>query len=295
MNAVQAGPWPGQPPAALLAAVTRLLLPLVRYLVSVGITYPVFAEVLKRVFLEAAKAEAHAAGGRVTDSRLTLLSGVHRKDIRRLTREAPEPAEVPPLHAIGTALVARWLSDPAYLGQDGEPLPLERSATRGGAQSFAALAASVSADVRPRAILDELVRLGIVRVEDDLVHLAVSGFVPAAQSDARAYYFGEALHDHVAAGTHNLRGHTPPFLERSVYYDELSPAAVARLGAHAESLAMGMLTEVNRQGEAEERDDPPPAAARMRMRLGVYFYAAPVAPPPPALRLVPGGGKGPAP
>jgi hypothetical protein len=287
MNALATGTWPGPAPAPLLNAVSRLLLPLVRHLIAFGITYPVFADMLKRVFLEAAQAEARAAGGRLTDSRLTLLSGVHRKDIRRLMREEPEGTEVPPLHGIGTALVARWLSDPAYSGPDGQPVPLPRFASRDGGKSFSALAESVSADVRPRAILDELVRLGIVRTEGDHVELAVPGFVPAQQPDTKAYYFGEAIHDHVAAGTHNLRGGRPPFLERSVYYDELSPVAVGRIAERAETLAMGMLTDVNRLGEAEERDDPPAPAQRMRMRLGVYFYAEPVAPAAPALKLVP--------
>jgi hypothetical protein len=271
----------------LLGALRKLLLPLVRHLIGVGITYPVFAELLKRVFLDAARAEAQAAGGRLTDSRLTLLSGVHRKDIRRMAREESVPSEAPPLHAIGTTLVARWLSDPAYAGADGRPVALARSAARGGALSFPALAAAVSGDVRPRAILDELSRLGVVRVENDLVHLAVGGFVPTREPDAKAFYFGEAVHDHIAAGMHNLRDGKPPFLERNVYYDELSPAAVARIRDRAQSLAMGMLTDVNRLGDAEERDDPPAPGQRMRMRLGVYFYAAPVEPQPRQLRLVP--------
>ncbi|MDH5287935.1 MAG: DUF6502 family protein [Betaproteobacteria bacterium] len=281
------GTWPGQPPAALIAAVCRMLHPLVRYLVSVGISYPVFAEMLKRVFLDAARAEAQAAGGRLTDSRLMLLSGVHRKDIRRLSRETPEDAGVPALHNLGTTLVARWLSDPAYADEQGQPAPLARSAARGGALSFPALAQSVSADVRPRAILDELVRLGVVRIEGEFVRLDVGGFVPARAPDAKAFYFGEALHDHVAAGTHNLRGAAPPFLERSVQYDELAPAAVARIAERAQGLAMGMLTDLNRQAEAEERDDPPAPGQRMRMRVGVYFYSEPVH-APPALRLVAG-------
>jgi hypothetical protein len=268
-----------------MSALHRLLMPLARYLVSVGITYPVFAELLKRVFVEAARQEAQATGGRVTDSRLTLLSGVHRKDIRRLTREGPVDEEAPPMHAIGTSLVARWLSDRHFLDAEGKPLPLPRSTTRGGAASFAALAQSVSADVRPRAILDELARLGVVRVDQDLVYLEVGGFVPRHEPTAHARNFGEALHDHIAAGTHNLRGAGPAFLERSVYYDELSPAAAMRIADRAESLAMGMLTEINRQGEAEERADPPSDAERTRMRLGVYFYAEPVAKPQP-LKLV---------
>ena len=72
-----------------------------------------------------------------------------------------------------------------------------------------------------------------------------------------------------------LAGAAPPLLERSVQYDELAPAAVARIAERAQGLAMGMLTDFNRQAEAEERDDPPAPGQRMRMRVGVYFYSDP--------------------
>lgn len=278
---------PGQVRPALVAALRRLLHPLVRLLVAEGVTYPFFADLLKELFVTAAREEALANGGRVTDSRLTLLSGVHRKDIRRLTREAPADPARSQLHRVGTTLIARWLSEGRWRDASGNPIALPRSATRGGQVSFAALAESVSADVRPRAILDELVRLGVVRVDDDeLVHLEVAGFVPSKEPDAKAYFFGEGLHDHIAAAAHNLRGGLPPFLDRGVFYDELSPAAVERLAQRSEKLAMGVLTEINREAEAEERDDPPDPGQRMRMRLGVYYYTAPVTASPPNLRLV---------
>jgi hypothetical protein len=75
---------------------------------------------------------------------------------------------------------------------------------------------------------------------------------------------------------HNLAGTGPPMLERSVYYDELSPAAVAKLAERAETLAMGALQAINVDGMALERDDPPKPGERMRIRLGVFFHAEPV-------------------
>ena len=133
---------------------------------------------------------------------------------------------------LGTQIVARWLGDPAYHDREGRPRVLPRTPSKGGAESFAALVEKVSKNVRPRSVLDELVRLGVAEVDaDDRVHLVTRGFVPAKELDAKAFYFGEALHDHLAAGVHNLEGGKPAWLERSVYYDELSPAAVAQLQA----------------------------------------------------------------
>ena len=274
---------PGQPRAAVVAALRRVLRPLVRLLVGQGITYPFLSDLLKSVYVETAASEFKVGGKLATDSRLTLLTGVHRKDIRRLRRETPPDAGPTPAMTLGTQIVARWLGDPAYHDRNGEPRVLPRTPSKGGAESFAALVEKVSKNVRPRSVLDELVRLGVVEVDaDDRVRLVTRGFIPGKEIDAKAFYFGEALHDHLAAGVHNLSGVRPAWLERSVYYDELSKAAVAELQAKSERLSMQVLQEINRDGMALEARDPPAAGERMRMRLGVFFYAEPVAPPAPS-------------
>lgn len=268
---------PLAPRASVVAAVRRLLRPLVRLLVTHGITYPSLIELLKQVYVETAADEFAIGGKRPTDSRLTLLTGVHRKDIRRLLREPGPAPESPPGLTLGTQIVARWLGERAYCDARGKPIALPRTPRRGGVRSFAGLVESVSTNVRPRSVLDELVRLGVVEIDaDDNVHLVTRGFVPGKELDAKAYYFGEALHDHLASGVHNLTGAGPPELERSVYYDELSPAAVAKLRARAETLAMSALQAINVEGMALERDDPPRPDERMKIRLGVFFHAEPV-------------------
>ena len=274
---IDTGEMPGQPRPSVVAAMRRLLRPLVRLLVGQGITYPFLADLLKSVYVETAASEFTVGGKLATDSRLNVLTGVHRKDIRRLRRD-PAPDEGPSASmTLGTQIVARWLGDSAYHDRDGVPRRLPRTPSKGGAVSFAALVERVSKNVRPRSVLDELLRLGVVEIDpDDNVRLVTRGFVPGKELDAKAFYFGEALHDHLAAGVHNLGGARPAWLERSVYYDELSPTAVAALQAKSERLSMAVLQDVSRDGMALEASDPPASGERMRMRLGVFFYAEPV-------------------
>jgi hypothetical protein len=274
---------PGGPRSSVVLALRRVLRPLVRLMLQQGITYPSLLDLLKSIYVETAEREFALDSKLPTDSRLTILTGVHRKDIRRLRREAaPDPAR-PPALTLGTQIVARWLGDPGFHDAAGKPRPLPRTPSKGGAESFAALVEAVSKNVRPRSVLDELLRLGVVEIDsDDRVLLVTRGFVPGREFDAKALYFGEALHDHLAAGVHNLAGRRPPWLERSVYYDDLSPAAVARIAARAEELSMQVLQEINRDGMALEASDPPSRGQRMRMRLGVFFYAEPAADEPTA-------------
>lgn len=273
---------PLAPRPAVVAALRRVLRPIVRLLVSQGITYPYLSDLLKVTYVETATKEFELGLRPLSDSRVTLLTGVHRKDVRRLRHETAPDATPPPALTLGTKIVARWLGEPAYHDRAGTPRPLARTPHQGGADSFAALVEKVSKNVRPRAVLDELVRLGVVEIDaNDRVHLVTRGFVPGKELDAKAFYFGEALHDHLAAAADNLEGGRRPWLERSVYYDELTPAAVERIAAKSEQLAMQMLQEINRDGMALEASDPPLPEQRMRMRLGVFFFAEPVPPPPP--------------
>jgi len=271
-----AGAIPGAPNRAVVTALRRVLRPLVRLLVRQGITFPYVGDLLKLIYVETAEAEFALGGRPLTDSRITLLTGVHRKDVRHLRHDVELDALPQPTLTLGAQIVARWLGDPSYLDRRGRPRALPRT-PKGGADSFAALVEKVSTNVRPRSVLDELLRLGVVEVDaDDQVHLAARGFIPGKDLDAKAFYFGEAIHDHLAAAVHNLAGGSPTWLERSVYYDELSPEAVGKLTARSEELSMQVLQEINRDGMALEASDPPIPEKRMRMRLGVYFYAEPV-------------------
>ena len=107
-------------------------------LLTHGVAYPAFAAALKQVFLEAAHEELAAAGQKRTDSAVSLLSGVHRRDVRTLGRLASvdRAAEREAPANVASQVVARWLSDPDYLDEAGQPRPLARY---GEAPSFDSL------------------------------------------------------------------------------------------------------------------------------------------------------------
>ena len=70
------------PNVVLLQQADALLRPLVRLLIANGGTYPQLSSVLKDVFIEEARLALQSSGRKDTDSALTLLTGVHRKEIR---------------------------------------------------------------------------------------------------------------------------------------------------------------------------------------------------------------------
>jgi hypothetical protein len=258
-------------PALALDRVLRVLQPLVRLLVRNGVTYPVLAAALKRVFLDAARHELAARQMAPTDSAVTLLSGVHRRDVRQLTRGTAD-ASAPPPAAWGLAaqVVARWMNVPAFQGADARPAALPRS---GGSGSFDALVAGVSSDVRPRAVLDELLRLGVVRDTEAGVALEGSGFAPRQGFEAMSWLLASNLHDHAAAAAANLQGEGN-FLEQAVFVDQISADSAQQL--HAVSVQAWQQAFKAVMGAAQQRFDADAQATvehRHRARFGVYFYS----------------------
>ncbi|WP_088280340.1 DUF6502 family protein [Ideonella sp. A 288] len=259
--------------ATVLHAVLGVLKPAVRLLLRHGITYPAFATALKRVFLDAAQAELASRGMPATDSAITLLCGVHRRDVRTLTRgseRAASPAREP--LSLATQVVARWLHEPGFVEPDGLPRPLPRS---GDGASFDDLVAALSRDVRPRAVLDELKRLGVVTEDESTVTLRPGGFAPRQGFDEMATLFADNLHDHLAAAAANLQGDRN-FLEQSVFVDQITEASAARL--HTVSAQAWQQAFQTLMGEAQRRFDTdaaeaPPDERRHRARVGIYFFS----------------------
>jgi len=266
------------PSKALVSALRRVLYPLVRLMLVQGVTFPFLTELLKGVFVEVAEREFPIGDKASTDSRISLLTGVHRKDVRRLREAGREPVQAKSsVVSLGAQLAAVWTGLPQYVGEDGRPIPLARLASSGG-RSFEALVASVSKDIRSRVVLDEWLRLGVVRVdEQDRVVLDSGAFIPQKGFEEKMFYFGHNLHDHAAAAVHNVLGQGAPFMERSVHYDAMVPASVAQLSELAERAGMQAALTVNRKAiDLEERDAASPDA-KQRITFGIYFYAAPAA------------------
>ena len=275
------GSAPGGPSPALVKALRKLLRPLVKLMLSHGITYPYLSDLLKGLFVEVAERDFRLDAKPPTDSRVSLVSGVHRKDVSRLrnlldSAESMETSVVPR----GAQLVAHWMGHPRYLLEDGQPRPLARLISEGGDLSFEALVTSVNSDIRSRVVLDEWLNLGVVHLDDKgQVCLNTAAFVPSRGADEKAFYLGHNLHDHAAAAVHNMLAGQPPFMERSVHYNALSPASVQRLGQMAEQLGMKALLAVNKAAMDAEQEDRAMAAQTgapapdQRFTLGVYVYS----------------------
>lgn len=278
---------PADQPSLLLQAVLRALAPLVRLLVRHGVTYPALAAALKRVFLQAAQDELARSGRPATDSALTVLSGVHRRDVRALLRgerDLSTTDTAPRRHGLAAELVARWLGDARFTDAAGEPRVLPHGAQAG--DGFDALVAAVAGqDVRPRALREELLRLGVAEDTPDGLRLRLHGFAPREGLAELLDLMADNLHDHAAAAADNIGGEAN-HLEQALFVDQLSPASVDQLRGLARRAWGQALKQVLAEATARFEADQalPPAQRGGRFRFGAYVFQSPATavPPPPA-------------
>lgn len=261
---------------SLLPEALAIVGPLVTWLIRSGVGYNEFVAALKPVFLAQAQEELTRQNQKPTDSALSLLSGLHRKDVRAFRETAA--LTLAQVKADGSTwgkpsaanqVATLWLS----LDEAPDALPLN-----GPAPSFEALSRTISKDIHPRSMLQELQRLGMVREDQGMVHLLRQAFVPQpTQKEARELFAGSVA-DHLKAGVHNLcpSAHNSQqprkFLEQSVFADGLSPESVHTLNLLVNDLWAHVLQQVVQAATplcAQDAEHPQP----QRFRAGLFSFA----------------------
>jgi len=264
-----------------------MLAPLVRWLLAQGIPLHALVRTLRGVYLSEGHDDLARRGRRVTDSALSVLTGVHRKEVRAFMEARHEPADTPtPVVRLAptpaSALFSQWITDPAYRASAGE---ICRDLPRHGpAPSFEALAREASRDVHPRTLLEELERLQLVEVRPERVRLLSDRFVLPLHDPAAVRTMAVNVADHIAAAVHNLQAEAPSerVLEQSVYADGLSAASARHLGDVARQLWGVALEGMVREARAQIAQDaaargPHPTPdhgedRRTRVRFGIYYH-----------------------
>ena len=121
------------PSPALARALRAALRPLVKVMLAQGVTLGYLTELIKSLMVDVAQTDFPLEHKAPTDSRISLMTGVHRKDVSRLREQLKTNTDhTPRAVSLGAQVVAVWVGSPQYLDPQGEPLPLPRFASEGG-------------------------------------------------------------------------------------------------------------------------------------------------------------------
>lgn len=257
---------------ALRQALRRLLKPLVRLLLRHGVAFAAFSEVCKQVYVETANQEFSVPGRKQSLSRVAVITGIHRREVKRLLSE--EPAEVPhrKRHNRAARVISAWMHDGAY-SEQGVPQVLSVN------QEFSQLVNQYGGDVPPRAVLDELVRVGAVRrVEYDKVALVMPTYTPTSSPEDALHIFGDSVSDLIATLDHNLQASVEDSrLQLSVIHTNVPDECLQELSSLSKEKAIELLQKLD--GEFATRDREHNALlsgqGRNRVGIGVYYFEQP--------------------
>jgi hypothetical protein len=261
----------------LVHSFEELLGPLARLAVARGMRFAVAEELFKREFVQAARA-AHAGAGNRDVSRIATTTGLTRREVTRLSSQTPTIAAT--RRSPATEIFTRWSGSRKLRNKQGEPRALPR---QGPEPSFEALAQSVTRDVHPRSMLDELCRLGLARHDSatDTVHLVQSGFVPRDDQTRMYEFLGHNVGDHLSAAVANVLAEERRHFEQAVFADELSEeslnAATKLINAQWRALMAALVPELEAM---IENDRSAQRRADKRLRIGLYSYSEAMPAPP---------------
>jgi len=253
----------------VIEASRRFLRPIARWMLRSGVTWKEFAELARGVFVQTATEEFGIKGRPTNVSRVALLTGLTRREVRRqrLLQASPLPAEDESLsHA--TRVLSAWHLDPDFVDELGQPRLLPPS---GPPPSFDALLRRHAGDIPPKALAKDLLRAGSIEELEDGRYRPLRRFHMPTQMDPLAVRrSGSVLADLGTTIEHNLsRGtHQPSRFEGRAHSAAIDPRALPAFRAFLEREAQGFLERVDDWLSAHETNDS--TAARVRLGAGVY-------------------------
>jgi hypothetical protein len=274
--------------STLLDALDGLLAPLADLCLAKGVTIQLIEERLRHSFVQSAiYAHGGLPPGRLA-SRISASTGLTRREVARLQGEDSDKplARREPKRSPATELFTRWMCDAELRGDNGLPRALPRL---GLAPSFERLAQSVTQDIHPRSLLDELCRLGLAvwDTDTDEVQLVQEAFVPRGDWARMTSFLADNVGDHLRAAAANVLTDGNAHLEQAIFADELSVESLERFREIMAAHWRGMLDQLPAQLEQLIEEDA--AAGRrqnQRVRVGLYTWSQPMAAATRHLNLV---------
>ena len=202
-------------------ALSIMLKPLVRLLISQGVTHAEFAETAKEVYVETALRHFEVQG-RVNKSRVAILTGLTRKEVKNTIDRTLEAGQKEKTYSRPERVLTGWYSDPHYTGPYGIPLELPYENSSSGEPSFVSLVRTYSGDMAPRQMLTELLRSGSVVELDNKFKAVRRNYEPEALSPELIYRLGEIGYRVFSTAARNIEKQEAGsgYFDRVVYADD---------------------------------------------------------------------------
>jgi hypothetical protein len=140
----------------LLKILLMMSQPLARLCLKHAIGVQQAIEALKKAFIDCAAQSIQKAGHKVNVSRLSIATGLHRRDVIRLIEQDGHTEQA--MHPL-SRIIAAWETLPEYITKQGKARVLKHE---GNNSEFNLLVRSVTSDLHPGTVLFQLEQMGAV-------------------------------------------------------------------------------------------------------------------------------------
>ena len=252
-----------------LKALRLLFRPVASILLKAGVNWKELVEVCKATYVEVASEDFGIRGRPTNISRVAILTGFSRREVRRLRdllAEEEPTAFARMNHA--TRVLTGWFGDEDFTGDDGQPRALQES---GSNPSFEMLCSRYSGDVPATTMLKELRHVGAVTEREDGRLVAQTRYyMPVLTDPEQVLRSGSVLEDLGSTVAHNLYRDEgePSRFERRASNTRIPESAVPEFREFLEKEGQAFLERVDAWLTAHEDND---AENVVRLGLGAYW------------------------
>lgn len=259
----------------LRLALRMMLKPLVKLLISQGVSHGDFSEAAKDVYVEVAIRHFDLSS-KVNQSRIAILTGLTRKEVKNVIDRAIRSEPSTKNFSRPSRVLAGWHSDPQFLGPYGVPLDVPyESPVDAGTPSFVDLVKIYSGDMAPRPMLKELMRIGaVVETENKTYKVLRRDFIPEALSGELVERLGEVTHNFFSTAARNIekKGPDDGLFERIVFAEHgVTPNTVQLFDQFVKSRGQEFLEELDNWLVARQKEEKD-VTRSVQTGFGMYHF-----------------------
>lgn len=249
----------------------RLLKPIAKIMIAYNVTLNAAMDALKRALYDAATSD----NGKITDSRVSLLTGLHRKDVRRL-RENPSEHGKRSLINSGSLVVGIWLANAKFQNKNGMPAPLPRLGND-NVLGFNDLVRFSKVDIPVSTLIKTMIEESIIKHDEttDQLTLITGAFLATSDDNLRLDAFEKNLVAHLDAASWNLLKDKTDIahFERALHVNKLSMSSAATLESEAKILTQNVLETLNKKALELQEQDADDKNNNQRFSVGAYILS----------------------
>lgn len=249
--------------------IVRVLKPFIRVLIRNGIAYGTFADIARKVYVDSGFDEAQRQGQKLTVSNVSILTGINRKEVKRL-KEALSFNTDNSLRKFNriVRVISGWQHDEEFLDRDSEPKDL---LLEGKKSSFSNLVKRYSGDMPVVAMLNALIDSGNIKVIDNgKIQLINPNYLPDSDSDKKLNILGIDTAELIRTIDHNIGISQPDeaWFQRKASNTQVKRSTLPKIKKRINKKAQQLLEDIDAEFSQNESNDESESCS---VSFGIYF------------------------